>query len=82
MAMASRTPFVAGATRMGLAFQPAAGHEHADAAFDAAVAQAGTRGDVLVLSGSAEQAATYKRLGFAVRAERVLLDLRPGAGRT
>ena len=67
---------------MGLALQPAAGHENADAAFDAAVAQAGTRGDVLVLSGSAEQAATYKRLGFVLRAERVLLEVRPDAGRT
>lgn len=82
VAMASRTPFVAGATRMGLAFQPTAGHEHADAAFDAAVAQAGTRGDVLVLGGSAEQTATYERLGFVVRAQRVLLEVRPSAGRT
>lgn len=82
VAMASRTPFVAGATRMGLAFQPTAGHEHADAALDAAVGQAASRGDVLVLSGSPDHTATCERLGFVVRAQRALLDVRPSAGRT
>jgi len=77
-AMASRTPFVAGATRMGLAFQPAPGHEHADAAHEAAATDAATsgRGDVLALSASVGQTGALRTLGFVPRARRVVLSLR------
>lgn len=76
-AMASRTPFVAGATRMGLAFQPAPGHEHADAAFEAAATGAATsgRGAVLALTASDEQTDRLDSLGFVPRARRVVLSL-------
>ena len=78
VAMASRTPFVAGATRLGLAFQPTAGHEHAAAAYQAAATEAAAsgRGEVLALSASDEQTERLDSLGFVPRARRVLLGLR------
>ncbi|MGV3563602.1 MAG: hypothetical protein ACO1ON_09985 [Nocardioides sp.] len=78
VAMASRTPFVAGATRLGLAFQPAPGHEHADAAREAAAtdAAASGRGEVLALSSSDEQTEALNALGFVPRARRLVLGLR------
>jgi hypothetical protein len=73
-AMASRTPQVAGMVRMGLAFQPSNGTAYAAAAFDAACADAArTAETVLVLSGTAEDTATYTSLGFETVLDRVLL---------
>ncbi len=81
LAMASRTPTVAGVTRLGLAFQPAPGHEAADAAFHAACVEAPRRaGHVVVLGGSAEATAALTDLGFEQAAERVLL-VRPRRSR-
>ena len=74
VAMASRTPVVAGVTRLGLAFQPSPGHELADAAFAAACDRASADAQhVVALSGSAESTARLTAHGFEVAAERVLL---------
>jgi len=81
VAMASRTPQVAGMVRMGLAFQPSKGTAYAAAAFDAACADAArTAETVLVLSGTAEDTATYTSLGFVTVLDRVVLrdSVRPG----
>lgn len=77
VAMASRTPFVAGATRMGLAFQPDQGHERAAAAFEAAATEAAAsgRGEVLALSASDEQTDRLDSLGFVPRGRRVVLGI-------
>ena len=61
-------------TRMGLAFQPAEGSEHADAAFASGCAAAARKADhVLVLSGTPQSTATYRSLGFAPVLEREIL---------
>jgi hypothetical protein len=75
-AMASRTPEVAGMTRMGLAFQPTEGTLYADAAFDACCsAAARTTEHVLVLAGTPEVAAAYARLGFTHVLDRVVFHV-------
>lgn len=75
VAMASRTPRIAGMVRMGLAWQPGEGTRYADAAFDAACAEAARVADtVLVLSGSPEATFTYRSLGFDLARERVVLQ--------
>jgi hypothetical protein len=75
-AMASRTPQVAGMVRMGLAFQPSMGTAYAAAAFDAACADAARTAEiVLVLSGTAEDTATYTSLGFETVLDRVVLQV-------
>lgn len=74
VAMASRTPEVAGMTRMGLAFQPAEGATYAEAAFTMACAEAARRVDhVLVLSGSPQSTAAYRSLGFEPVLDREVL---------
>lgn len=74
VAIASRTPQVAGMVRLGLAFQPTDGTTYADAAFDAACAAAARVAEtVLVLSGSPEDTETYEALGFELARERVVL---------
>jgi hypothetical protein len=74
VAMASRTPVVAGVTRLGLAFQPSPGTELADAAFRAACKTADQRAEhVVALSGTPEATAELVALGFLATAERVLL---------
>lgn len=74
VAMSSRTPEVAGMTRMGLAFQPEEGTAWADAAFVSGCAEAARRFDhVLVLSGTPESTATYRSLGFTAVLEREVL---------
>jgi hypothetical protein len=79
VAIASRTPEVAGMVRMGLAFQPTEGTTYADAAFDCACREAArTAEHVLVFSGTSESTAAYTSLGFAPVLDRVLLEvLRP-----
>ena len=78
VAMASRTPEVAGMVRMGLAFQPTAGTTYADAAFDfACVEAARTAEHVLVLSGAADCAAYLSR-GFIPALDRVVLQVLAG----
>lgn len=75
VAMASRTPVVAGMTRMGLAFQPAEGTTYADAAFDAACVAAQSAADhVLVLSGNDVATAAYESRGFEPVLHRVVLE--------
>jgi hypothetical protein len=75
VAMASRTPQVAGMVRMGLAFQPSQGKAYAAAAFDAACADAARAAEtVLVLSGTAEDTATYASLGFGTVLHRSVLQ--------
>ncbi|TQM64238.1 hypothetical protein [Humibacillus xanthopallidus] len=75
VAMASRTPKIAGMVRMGLAFQPSQGTRYADAAFDVACAEAARGAEtVLVLSGSPEATDTYTALGFDCVMERVVLQ--------
>jgi hypothetical protein len=75
VAMASRTPEVAGMTRMGLAFQPTDGTAYADAAFDACcTAAARTADHVLVLAGTPEASAAYGHLGFTPVLDRVVLE--------
>jgi hypothetical protein len=81
VAMASRTPVVAGMTRMGLAFQPGEGTVYADAAFLSGCLEASrTAGQVLVLSGSPGSTAAYRALGFVPVAERVVLRLQGTPG--
>ena len=76
VAMASRTPTVAGMTRMGLAFQPTEGTAYSDAAFIRGCAEAARRADhVLVLSGDPESTAAYRSLGFAPVLDRALLEV-------
>jgi hypothetical protein len=75
VAMASRTPQVAGMVRMGLAFQPSDGTAYAAAAFDAACADAArAAGTVLVLSSTPEDTATYTSLGFVTVLHRSVLQ--------
>jgi hypothetical protein len=75
VAMASRTPQLAGMVRMGLAFQPTTGTAFAAAAFDAACASATRSADaVLVLSGTAQDTASYMSLGFMTVLERAVLQ--------
>ncbi len=75
VAMASRTPEVAGMTRMGLAFQPTEGTTYSDAAFISGCAEAARTADhVLVLSGHPRSTAAYRSLGFAPVLDRVLLE--------
>lgn len=86
VAMASRTPVVAGMTRMGLAFQPTDGTALADAAFAAACEHAARSAPhVLVLSGSPDATSQYRSLGFEPVLDRVLLHVpsavAPGVGR-
>src|SRR3954468_17180010 len=65
VAMASRTPQVAGMVRMGLAFQPSKGTAYAAAAFDATCAVgAPTVFSVLFFSGTTEDTASYTTVGF------------------
>ncbi len=74
VAMASRTPQVAGMTRMGLAFQPPEGSEHSGAAFARGCVEAARRAEhVLVLSGSTSATSAYRSLGFSPVLERVVL---------
>lgn len=76
VAMASRTPVVAGMTRMGLAFQPGEGTVYADAAFLSGCLEASrTAVHVLVLSGTPGSTAAYRSLGFVPVVERVVLRL-------
>jgi len=76
IAMASRTPEVAGMVRMGLAFQPAGGTTYADAAFHIGCREAArTAEHVLVLSGSPESYAVYTSLGFAPVRVHVILEV-------
>jgi hypothetical protein len=76
VAMASRTPEVAGMVRMGLAFQPTKGTTYANAAFDVGCVQAArTAEHVLVLSGTLEATAEYQSLGFACVHDRVVLQV-------
>jgi len=76
VAMASRTPDVAGMVRMGLAFQPTEGTTYAAAAFDIGCAEAArTAEHVLVLSGTAGSTAAYRTLGFAPVLDRVVLEV-------
>jgi hypothetical protein len=75
VAMASRTPMVAGMVRMGLAFQPIEGSTYADACFAVASEEAArTAEHVLVFSASPDSTATYSSLGFAFVLERVVLE--------
>ena len=75
VAMASRTPAVAGMVRMGLAFQPTGGTRYADAAFDAAcLAAAANAAHVLVLSGTPETTAAHRARGFDPVLSRVVLE--------
>jgi hypothetical protein len=75
VAMASRTPAVAGMVRMGLAFQPTDGTTYADAAFDAACVAARAAFDhVLVLSGDAATTAAHRSRGFEPVLDRVVLE--------
>ncbi len=79
VAMASRTPKVAGMVRMGLAFQPTGGTTYADAAFDIGCAEAArTAEHVLVLSGTPESTAAFRSLGFEPVLDRVVLEGRVG----
>jgi hypothetical protein len=76
VAMASRTPEVAGTTRVGLAFQPAPGTAYAEAAFVSGCAEASRTADhVLVLGGTASTIAGYRSYGFAHVRDRVVLRL-------
>jgi hypothetical protein len=76
VAMASRTPEMAGMTRIGLAFQPAEGTTYSDAAFVSACVEAAKTADhVLVLSGSPSSAGAYVSLGFAPVLDRVVLEV-------
>jgi hypothetical protein len=76
VAMASRTPTVAGMTRLGLAFQPTEGTTYSDAAFIAACVEAArTAEHVLVLSGTRRSTAAYRSLGFASVVDRVVLGV-------
>jgi hypothetical protein len=77
VAMASRTPQVAGMVRMGLAFQPTeATTTYADAAFDVGCVEAArTAEHVLVLSGTPEAIAKHQALGFAPVLDRVVLEV-------
>jgi hypothetical protein len=76
LAMASRTPEVAGMTRMGLAFQPTQGTTYSDNAFVSACVEAARRADhVLVLSGTPRSTAAYRSLGFAPVLDRVVLEV-------
>ena len=73
VAMASRTPVVAGMTRMGAVFPPGAA---GDAAFTAACAQAAQEAqDVLVLAPAHSSAGgrRYRDLGFSPVLDRVVL---------
>jgi hypothetical protein len=89
VAMASRTPEVAGMVRMGLAFQPTVGTTYADAAFDVGCVEAArTAEHVLVLCATPESSAHHRRLGFAPVLDRVVLEVldqrapsRPSDGR-
>jgi hypothetical protein len=75
-AMASRTPEVAGMTRMGLAFQPTEGTRYSDAAFLSGCLEAAqTAEHVLVLSGDPGSTATYQSLGFVPVLDRVVLKV-------
>ena len=74
VAMASRTPRVAGMVRLGLAFQPSEGTGYAEAAFEAACAEAARSAEiVLVLSGSDDSTAAYNAVGFTKVGDRVVL---------
>jgi hypothetical protein len=76
VAMASRTPPVAGMARMGLAFQPTRGRTYADAAFDRGCAEAAQSAEhVLVLSASPGTTEEYRSLGFAAVLDRVVLEV-------
>jgi hypothetical protein len=78
VAMASRTPLVAGLVRMGLAFQPSEGRSYADAAFLAGCADAQrTAAHVLVISGDPDDTARYRSVGFEPAGERVVLRVSP-----
>ncbi len=78
VAMASRTPVVAGTVRMGLAFQPSGDGAHAAAAFHAACREASATAEhVLALSGSADTGAELGALGFVPVGARVVLEAVP-----
>lgn len=84
VAMASRTPMIAGMVRMGLACQPSDGCSYADSAFQAGCLEARrTAEHVLVHSaddGGAddEGAARHRALGFERVGRRVALRIGPG----
>jgi acyl-CoA reductase-like NAD-dependent aldehyde dehydrogenase len=76
VALASRTPEMAGMTRMGLAFQPAEGTTYSEAAFVSACVEAAKAADhVLVLSGTPSSTGAYVSLGFVPVLDRVLLEV-------
>jgi hypothetical protein len=80
VAMASRTPTLAGMTRMGLAFQPTEGSTYSEAAFVSACVDAARAADaVLVLSAAPRSAAAYTALGFVPVLDRVVLEVRRDA---
>jgi hypothetical protein len=81
VAMASRTPEMAGMVRMGLAFQPAEGTAYADAAFAVGCEAAAREAEhVLVLSGTPGSTAAYQSLGFEPVLDRALLEVRESSG--
>lgn len=76
LAMASRTPEVAGMTRMGLPFQPTEGTRYSEAAFISGCVEAARSAEhVLVLSGDPGSTATYQSLGFVPVLDRVVLKV-------
>lgn len=76
VAMASRTPVVAGMVRMGLAFQPEPGQQDADAAFAAACARAAAEVPLVLTLGTADESpATGEARGFTPVADRVLIEI-------
>jgi hypothetical protein len=76
VAMASRTPEMAGMTRMGLAFQPAEGTTYSQAAFFSGCVEAARTADhVLVLSGTHSSTVAYISLGFVPVLDRVVLEV-------
>lgn len=80
VAVASRTPEVAGMVRMGLAFQPTEGTLYANAAFVVGCAEAArTAEHVLVLSGTPGSTAAYRLLGFEPVLDRVVLEVVEGS---
>lgn len=80
VAVASRTPEVAGMVRMGLAFQPTEGTLYANAAFVVGCAEAArTAEHVLVLSGTPGSTAAYRLLGLKPVLDRVVLEVVEGS---
>lgn len=74
-AMASRTPLLAGAVRMGLAYQPGGPGGYATAAFDAACAEAARVGEVLAMSGTPANTRELESLGFELCRERAVVKV-------